>query len=81
MAKYGPVKIQFTGTSDAQLTKGLCAILVNGLSGSTNEEIQRVPADFIQQAKLAQSLTPGRNNGFLNMLSTMKRKAAELIAE
>jgi sulfur transfer protein SufE/stress-induced morphogen len=70
--KTGEHLIHFVGDSDGLLTKGLVALLVRGLSGNTAEEIQKVG--------ISTSLTPGRNNGFLNMLAVMKRKALELEA-
>jgi len=45
------------------------------LSGNTAADIQKVDPQFIKVAKIEQSLTPGRNNGFLNMLRSMKQKA------
>ncbi|GKZ01509.1 BolA-like protein 1 [Mayamaea pseudoterrestris] len=70
--------IHFQGDSDGLLTKGLVALLVRGLSGNGAQNIQKVDPQFIQLAGISASLTPGRNNGFLNMLKVMKQQAKSL---
>ncbi|DBB12782.1 TPA: hypothetical protein ACH3X3_005553 [Trebouxia sp. C0006] len=72
-------KIFWEADSDSALTKGLAALLVQGLSGSTAADIVAIPPDFIDRLGLQQSLTPSRNNGFLNMFRLMQRKSLDLV--
>ncbi|MCO5553022.1 hypothetical protein L7F22_006542 [Adiantum nelumboides] len=73
--------VYFEAESDSMLTKGLAALLVEGLSGAPAADILRIPPDFIQMLGLNQSLTPSRSNGFLNMLKLMQKKTLELAME
>lgn len=75
----GRTVVNYRGDSDGVLTKGLLALLVRGFSGCTPEEIEAVNPRFVHVAGIAQTLTPGRNNGFLNMIDVMKRKAREAV--
>lgn len=68
-------KVQFQGDSDSQLTKGLVALLIQGLNGLSIPEIENVTPDFIQETGLQGSLTPSRANGFYNIFKTMQQKA------
>jgi len=70
--------VNFEGDSDGLITKGLVALLVRGLSGNTADDIQKVDPTFIEEAQITQSLTPGRNNGFLNMLTKMKQQSLDV---
>ncbi|KAL1202966.1 SufE-like protein 1, chloroplastic/mitochondrial [Cardamine amara subsp. amara] len=70
--------VVYEADSDSVLTKGLAALLVQGLSGRPLPEILRITPDFAVLLGLQQSLTPSRNNGFLNMLKLMQKKALNL---
>lgn len=68
-------KVYFQGDSDSQITKGLVALLVEGLSGLSPMVILQVTPDFIQETGLDISLTPSRANGFYNIFKTIQAKA------
>jgi sulfur transfer protein SufE len=54
---------------------------VQGLSDCEPEEIIKIDPSFIELLGLKQSLTPSRNNGFLNMLLLMQKKSLRLVTE
>lgn len=70
--------IRYQGDSDALISKGLVALLVNGLSDCTVDEIVAVKPEFIKASGITASLTPGRNNGFYNMFKLMTKQAQGL---
>lgn len=72
--------VQFQADSDSQLTKGLVAVLVEGLNGLPPATIVSLTPDFIQATGLNVSLTPSRANGFYNIFNTMQKKALLLLA-
>lgn len=71
-------KVQFEGDSDSQLVKGLVALLVEGLSGLSPQEVVDLSPEFIKATGLDVSLTPSRANGFYNILAKMKQKSQAL---
>ncbi|CAM0950823.1 unnamed protein product [Alopecurus aequalis] len=75
-----PGCVRFQADSDAQLTKGLAALLVLGFSGAPARDVAMVPVEFIEMLGIRQSLSPSRNSGLLNMINLMKLKALEVAA-
>ncbi|MEL6157908.1 MAG: SufE family protein [Cyanobacteria bacterium J06623_5] len=72
-------KVSYQGDSDAQITKGLLAMLMTALNGLSPQEIVQLKPDFIKETQLDVSLTPSRANGFYNIFKTMQKKALRLV--
>ena len=73
-------KLYWQGYSDALITKGLLAFLINGLNELTPEEVVKINKKFLEETGLKASLTPSRSNGFLNILLKMQSQANEFLS-
>jgi cysteine desulfuration protein SufE len=73
-------KLHWQGDSDAAITKGLLALLIQGMEGLTPAQATAIDPGFMARTGLQASLTPSRANGFLNILRTMQAQAQALAA-
>ena len=74
-------KLYWQGYSDALITKGLLAFLINGLNELTPNEVVNINNKFIEETGLKSSLTPSRSNGFLNILLKMQSQANDFLSD
>ncbi len=71
----GPV-LHFRGDSDAQIVRGLVAILLAMLSGRMAADILAAdPVAVFEQLGLREHLTPQRSNGFRSMVGRIRADA------
>ncbi len=70
-------RLHVQADSDALITKGLVAILVNLYSGRPPAEIRSGTLDFLGRIGLASHLTPSRVNGLHAMFRRIQRYAVE----
>ncbi|MBU6354818.1 MAG: SufE family protein [Cyanobacteria bacterium REEB498] len=71
-------KLHWQGDSDAAITKGLLALLIEGLEGLEPAAAASIDASVLAETGLQASLTPSRANGFLNILRLMQAQAVAL---
>lgn len=64
--------IEFTGDSDAILTKGIVALLLRVFNGQKAKAILNANMDFIDKIGLKEHLSPTRANGLVSMIKQIK---------
>ena len=80
-ASFQEGKLYWEGYSDALITKGLLAFLINGMNELTPKEVVNINNKFIEDTGLKGSLTPSRSNGFLNILLKMQSQANDFLSK
>ncbi len=71
-ADYQDGKVIYTADSDALITKGIAALLIEVLSGQPPKEIVDAGLSFIDEIGLKEHLSQTRSNGLVNMIKQMK---------
>ena len=73
-------RLHWQGDSDAAITKGLLALLMQGMEWLTPEQAVALDPEVLAATGLQASLTPSRANGFLIIFRTMQAQASQLQA-
>lgn len=73
--------MRYTGFADAQIVKGMVAVLVYSLDGETPENVLSVDPSFISEAGLSEALSTTRQGGLTNILERMQNAAQAALAQ
>ena len=71
-------RLHWQGDSDAAITKGLLALLIEGMEGLDPAAAAAIDPACLAETGLQASLTPSRANGFLNIFHSMQAQARAL---
>ena len=75
MLEGGVKTLFFRAESDALISAGLAALLIQVYAGESPDTILTCPPVFLQQLRLDKLLTPNRANGLYSMHVKMKQLA------
>lgn len=73
--------IIFETESDALISAGLAALLVQVYSGEPPEAILKCPPSYLDEIGISSSLTPNRASGLYSMHLRMKQDALKMLVE
>ena len=76
-AKMEGERLVFTADSDAIITKGISALLIDVFSGRTPSEILSSDFSFIDAIGLRENLSPTRAGGLASMIERIREVAAQ----
>lgn len=76
-AKMEGERLVFTADSDAIITKGIIALLIDVFSGRTPAEILSSDFSFIDAIGLRENLSPTRAGGLASMIERIREVAAQ----
>ncbi|MHB0964925.1 MAG: SufE family protein [Bellilinea sp.] len=74
--KDGALYYYFLVPEESPTVRGYAALMMEGLKGSTPEQVLAIPADFYLRMGLQHVLTAQRLNGMAAILAHVKRRAA-----
>ena len=78
-ARFVNGQIYFEAASDALISAGLAALLINVYNGESPETILKEPPRYIEDLGIHASLSPNRSNGLAQIHLRMKRHALNFL--
>lgn len=74
-------QVFFSAESDALISAGLAALLIQVYSGETPEAILKCPPTYLEELGINASLTPNRANGLYSIHLRMKQDALKWLMQ
>jgi cysteine desulfuration protein SufE len=80
-ATYDGTLLHFNADSDAQIPKGIVALLLRVLNGERPESVVEADLSFLDRIGLKEHLSPTRANGLVSMIKQMKYYALSYLSK
>lgn len=75
----GRLTFYFDIPPEAPTVRGFATLMMEGINGSTPQQVLSIPAEFYFRMGLQEVLTPQRMNGLAAILAHVKRRAARMV--